>query len=106
MIAIISLEQSSRYPSRHSSGLKSLQVADIVPDNKVPPGDGLCQVGDNVSGVFSSIAGMALLKTICVEVQKAALSRGIIPQVFFSQNVDGFANDHVYSHFEGRLKCI
>lgn len=105
VVAITSVEQSSQNPSRHASGLKLMDVADIVLDNCVPPGDGLCEVNGRVTGAFSSIAGMTLINTLCVEAQKQALQSGVIPLVFSSQNVDGFDNDAIYEHFGKRLKC-
>ncbi|PQJ60764.1 hypothetical protein BTO10_15610 [Vibrio chagasii] len=106
VIAITSIEQSSKYPSRHSSGLKLMDIADVVIDNQVPPGDGLCNVNGKVTGAFSSIAGMMIMNMLVVESQKAALNQGSTPLIFSSQNVDGFDNDYVYQHFGSRLKSM
>ncbi|TDM54180.1 sugar isomerase domain-containing protein [Aliivibrio fischeri] len=106
VIAITSIEQSSQYPSRHESELKLMDIADIVLDNRVPSGDGLCEINNRVTGAFSSISGMALINTLCTEAQKLALDQGIEPLIFSSQNVDGFNNDDVYEHFKGRLKSM
>ncbi|MCG9787811.1 sugar isomerase domain-containing protein [Vibrio mediterranei] len=106
VIAITSVTQSSKYPSRHSSGLKLMDIADIVLDNQVPSGDGLCEINQRVTGAFSSISGMALVNTITTEAQKLALEKGVEPLIFSSQNVDGFNNDDVYAHFKGRLKSM
>ncbi|HCO85300.1 MAG TPA: hypothetical protein DIT95_17475, partial [Arenibacter sp.] len=43
-IAITSLEQSTRYASRHASGKKLYQIADLVIDNCVPSGDGVISI--------------------------------------------------------------
>lgn len=106
VIAITSVEQSSKYPSRHSSGLKLMDIADVVIDNQVPPGDGLCTVNGKVTGAFSSIAGMMIMNMLVVESQKEALKQGVTPLIFSSQNVDGFDNDYVYQHFGSRLKSM
>lgn len=106
VIAITSLEQSMAYPSLHYSGQKLLDVADIVLDNCVPSGDGLCQINGRVTGAFSTVAGVVLLNTIVVESQKQALAEHCTPLIFSSQNVDGFNNDDVYAHFKGRLKSM
>ena len=106
VIAITSIEQSSKYPSRHSSGLKLMDIADVVIDKQVPPGDGLCNVNGKVTGAFSSIAGMMIMNMLVVESQKAALKQGATPLIFSSQNVDGFDNDYVYQHFGSRLKSM
>jgi uncharacterized phosphosugar-binding protein len=44
VIAITSLEQSAMYPSRHPGGRKLMDIADLVLDNCVPPGDGLLHI--------------------------------------------------------------
>ncbi|MBD1558853.1 sugar isomerase domain-containing protein [Vibrio sp. S9_S30] len=106
VIAITSVEQSSHYDSRHDSGLKLMDIADVVIDNQVPPGDGLCTINGKVTGAFSSIAGMLIMNTLVVEAQKAALEQGVTPLIFSSQNVDGFDNDNVYQHFGSRLKSM
>jgi len=106
VIAITSVEQSSQNPSRHHSGQKLMDIADVVLDNCVPPGDGLCEVNQQVTGAFSTIAGCVLINTLVVESQKIALAQGVTPLIFASQNVDGFDNDAVYQHFRGRLKSM
>lgn len=106
VIAITSVEQSSKYPSRHSSGQKLMDIADIIIDNQVPPGDGLCHINGKVTGAFSSIAGMIIMNMLVVESQKEALKQGVTPLIFSSQNVDGFDNDYVYQHFGSRLKSM
>ena len=80
-------------------------IEDNILDNCVPTGDGLCEVNGRITGPFSSIAGMTLMNTICVEAQKRALDLGGQPLVFSSQNVDGFDNEAIYQHFGDRLKC-
>lgn len=106
VISITSVEQSSKYESRHDSKLKLMDIADIVIDNHVPSGDGLCQINGNITGAFSSIAGMVIMNTLVVEAQKKALELGTTPLIFSSQNVDGFNNDRVYDHFATRLKSM
>ena len=106
VIAITSVAQSAQNPSRHPSGQKLMELADLVLDNCVPPGDGLCEVNHRVTGAFSSISGMVLINTLVVEAQKLALAQGVTPLIFSSQNVDGFNNDDVYRHFQGRLKSM
>ncbi|MGR5143263.1 sugar isomerase domain-containing protein [Photobacterium sp. DNB23_23_1] len=106
VIAITSVEQSSAYPSLDQSGLKLMDIADIVLDNCVPCGDGLCLVNHHVTGAFSSISGIILMNTIITEAQKKAVSIGHTPLVFTSQNIDGYNNDDVYNHFRGRLKAM
>ena len=106
VIAITSIEQSTKYPSRHLSGKKLMDIADIVIDNQVPSGDGLCEINGKITGAISSMSGMCIINTLVVESQKYALEKGATPLIFSSQNVDGFDNDYVYKHFKGRLKSM
>ena len=106
VIAITSVAQSSQYPSRHHSGKKLMEIADIVIDNQVPSGDGLFEINGKVTGAISSLSGMCIINTLVVESQKYALEKGVTPLIFSSQNVDGFDNDYVYKHFKGRLKSM
>ncbi len=50
-----------------------MDIADIILDNRVPSGDGLCEINGRVTGAFSSLSGMALINTICTEAQKNRL---------------------------------
>jgi uncharacterized phosphosugar-binding protein len=70
----ITLEQSANYPSRHPSGKKLMDVADIVLDNRVPSGDGLIHIGGNLTGPVSSMAGIFLVNLLATEGMKKAAS--------------------------------
>ena len=104
VIVLTSLEQSQKYPSRHSSGKKLYEIGDYVLDNCVPSGDGLFEVDGITTGAASSIQGMALLNTIVFESLKKASSEGIKLPLFASQNVDGYNNDDLYERYNGRIK--
>ena len=105
VIAITSVEHSSQFESRHHSGKKLMDIADIVLDNCTPTGDGAIEINHRPTGGVSSISGMLLINILCTESQKLALAKGVTPLIFSSQNADGFNNDDVYRHFHGRLKC-
>ena len=108
VIAITSLEQSSASTSKHSSGKRLFEIADIVIDNCVPGGDTLLDFGNNIkSGAFSSIGGMVIMHTIFTEAYKSLLAEGFtdIP-LYVSQNVDGNSNDAVYERYNGRIKYM
>ncbi len=106
VIAITSLQQSRKYPSRHSSGKKLFEIADIVLDNHVPPGDGLMRIGGNLTGPVSSIAGMMLINLIATEGMKKAAASNVKLPVYHSQNIDGFSNDELYALFAHRIKHL
>ena len=104
VVAITSLKQSSAMTSRHPSGKRLFELADCVLDNCTPSGDGCLNINGYVTGAVSSIASMFLVNTITSEALKIVTAKGFKPYVFQSQNVDGFDNDAIYKHFEGRIK--
>ena len=104
VVALTNVAQSSVATSRHPSGKKLYELADAVIDNCVPEGDGMMNVDGLLTGPASSIVCMMLLNTIASEAIKLVVADGKRPYVFQSQNVDGYDNDALYAHFEGRVK--
>jgi uncharacterized phosphosugar-binding protein len=105
-IAITSLEQSKKYPSRHPSGKKLYEIADLVLDNCVPPGDGLLEIGGNLTGAASTLSGIFLINLIATEAMKIASARGVKLPIFHSQNIDGFSNEELYEKYASRIKLL
>ncbi|MCE2789018.1 MAG: SIS domain-containing protein [Saprospiraceae bacterium] len=106
VIAITSLTQSSKYPSRHSSGKKLMDVADLVIDNKVPSGDGILSIGGCQTGASSTISGVFIVNLLATEAMKIAAEKGARLPVYFSQNIDGFSNEELYDKYSGRVKHL
>lgn len=106
VLAITSMEQTQKYPSRHSSGLKLYEIADLVVDNGVPSGDGLMNIDGNLVGAISSLAGIFTVNLIATEGMKIAAERGIKLPVYYSQNIDGYSNESLYQKYEGRIKHL
>lgn len=104
VVALTSLEQSKKYPSRHSSSKKLYELGDIVLDNCVPSGDGLLEIGGIQTGAASTISGMTLLNTAVLEGMKIAVKNRVKLPVYSSQNIDGFSNDELYDKYRGRIK--
>lgn len=108
VIAVTSLEHSKGTTSRHSSGKKLYQLADVVVDNGCPKGDcvltleGLAQPVGPGSGVI----GMFILHAIMVQAIQNLLDRGIDPPVFMSGNIDGHEeiNQPLLDRYWGRIK--
>jgi uncharacterized phosphosugar-binding protein len=105
-IAITSLEQSKKYPSRHPSGKKLYEIADLVLDNCVPPGDGLLDIGGNLTGAASTLSGIFLINLIATEAMKIASAEGAKLPIFHSQNIDGFSNEELYEKYASRIKLL
>jgi uncharacterized phosphosugar-binding protein len=105
-IAITSLEQSKKYSSRHYSGKKLYQIADLVIDNCVPSGDGVISINDLLIGPASSVLGMIIVNIISTEAIKINLDRGVDVSVFQSQNIDEADNEALYQKYESRIKHL
>ncbi|MHA1616130.1 MAG: sugar isomerase domain-containing protein [Candidatus Njordarchaeales archaeon] len=91
VVAVTSIEFSSKFPSRHPSGKRLYEVADVVIDNHVPPGDALLEVEGIKTKVapVSTIINSAILHSIMVEAAKMLVEEGIEPPVWLSANVPG-----------------
>jgi uncharacterized phosphosugar-binding protein len=91
LVAITSLDYSSAVPSRHSSGKKVYELADLVLDNLSPRGDALLELPGLPQrvGSISGIAASAILQAIIVQVAENLLAQGFTPPVYMSGNLDG-----------------
>ena len=106
VIGLTSVEQSQKYPSRHPSGKKLFEIVDLVLDNKVPPGDGLLKIDGTLTGAISSIAGIFLVNLVATEAIKIAHQMGIKLPIYYSQNIDGYSNEELYSIYKNRIKHL
>ncbi len=91
VIALTSVTHSMAGESRHSSGKRLCEVADIVIDNHGCYGDACIsieEIGKTVSPT-STVVGAAILNAIEAECVDILVKQGIIPEVFSSSNVDG-----------------
>jgi uncharacterized phosphosugar-binding protein len=108
VIAITSLAHSQETSSRHSSGLKLYQIADVVIDNHCPKGDAMIRMpGLAVPvGAGSGVAGMFIMHTIIVQAVQELIDRGVQPPVFMSGNLDGADefNHQLLQRYQGRVK--
>jgi len=91
IIAVTALEASRNLESRHSSGLRLFEIADVVLDNKIPLGDSCL----DVEGVNAKVCGMStittavLVQAVTYRAAEIMVSRGYQPPVYKSQNIDG-----------------
>jgi uncharacterized phosphosugar-binding protein len=106
VIGITSVTQSAKYPSRHPSGKKLMDVVDLVIDNRVPSGDGILQIGGCQTGASSTISGVFIVNLLATEAMKIAASQGARLPVYFSQNIDGYSNEELYQKYDGRIKHL
>lgn len=108
VIVITSLAHSQGTTSRHSSGKKLYELADIVIDNHCVKGDAMIRMEGLPMpvGAGSGIAGLFILHTIIVQTIQTLLDRGIKPPVFMSGNLDGadLINIPLRDRYKGRVK--
>jgi uncharacterized phosphosugar-binding protein len=108
VIAITSLAHSQGTNSRHSSGKKLYELADIAIDNHCIKGDAMIRMEGLPMpvGAGSGIAGLFILHSIIVQSIQTLLDRGIQPPVFMSGNLDGadLVNRPLRERYKGRVK--
>ena len=107
VIAITALAHSKAVDSRHSSGKKLYELADIVINTHGIPGDaGLNLPGSTFkSGATSTLVGVSIVQAITVQAAALLAERGIDPPVFISANLpEGDAhNKTMVSRYQSRL---
>jgi len=91
LIAVTSLEHSQRATSRHPSGKKLYELADVVIDNCGPFGDALLEMpgGRGKACSISSVSGALIGQMITAETVGNLIARGIEPPIFLSANIPG-----------------
>lgn len=91
VVAVGSLAQSRSSASRHSSGKRLFEVADLAIDNLVPPGDASLQLRPDAPkvGPLSTVVGAAILQSVVVAAVRFLLEDGIEPPIWVSSNVPG-----------------
>lgn len=108
VIAITSLAHSQGTTSRHSSGKKLYELADVVIDNHCVKGDAMIRMEGLPMpvGAGSGVAGLFILHSIIVQTIQTLLDRGIQPPVFMSGNLDGAdrVNIPLRDRYKGRVK--
>jgi uncharacterized phosphosugar-binding protein len=108
VIAVTAVDFSRSVSSRHSSGKRLFEVADVVLDTCGAAGDAAVSVpgaGTDV-GPTSTVVGAALLQATMVEAVAELVRRGVEPPVLRSQNVDGAADHNLAlrARYRGRIR--
>lgn len=114
VIAISSLEHSRSTISRHSSGKKLTEVADVVIDNCTPAGDAVIKLEGlkyNVSST-STIGAVAVVNALKARTAELMLARGVQPVVLTSPHFADHPQEaeeqlqRVYREFKRRKRNI
>ena len=110
VVAVTSVSASSKLSSKHKSGKRLFEIADVVIDNQVPDGDASITLPglDTAICGMSSITTAVALQAVVLEAAKILLARGETPPFFKSQNIDGGAeyNEALLEKYFDRLYHI
>jgi uncharacterized phosphosugar-binding protein len=106
LIVITSMAHTSRVTSRHPSGRRLFELADVVLDNGAPYGDAVLGTDGISVCAISSITAALLAQMIVAEVVRAMLDAGETPPVYLSANVpEGDAhNTELEARYAGRIR--
>ena len=108
VIAMTSMKHSSSCTSRHSSGKKMYEIADVTIDNCAEKGDAAFPIEglDTCIGPTSDAIGIAIAQALICEVVDKLVKAGVEPPVFKSSNVDGgdAHNNRMFATYYGYWK--
>lgn len=110
VIALTSLAHSQSVTSRHPSGKRLFEIADIVVDNCCEPGDAIVEVKGvrGKVGATSSVACTFIINSILVQATEDLTKMGVTPPVLISMNLDGSDeyNEALYAKYKGRIRGL
>ncbi len=110
VIAITSLRHAQTVSSRHASGKRLFEVADLVIDNCGEAGDGAVAFPGLVEkvGPTSLLAGAFILNSIVCGVVERFVTKGLTPPVYLSANLPGGDehNRRLEAKYRGRIKLL
>lgn len=108
VVALTSMKHTRDCASRHSSGKKICDIADVTIDNRAEKGDcGMKLEGlDTLVGPVSDGTGIAIAQALVNRVIELLLEAGMEPPVFTSSNLDGGdqKNAALYEKYYGYWK--
>lgn len=110
VIVLTNLEHTYSGESRHKSGKRLCEIADIVLDNCGCVGDACISV-DGVEGTIcptSTVAGAMILNAVVAEAVDICAKGGFSPEHFASANIDGGdeINDRLIKKYKKEIKHL
>ncbi len=110
VVALTSLRHSQGVPSRHASGKRLFEIADIVLDNCGEPGDAAVRYEgfQGPVGPTSLLAGAYIINSLTCRVVELFLAQGLTPPVYLSANVPGGDehNRELEARYRGRISGL
>lgn len=90
VIAVTSVEYSSAVESKHSSGKRLFECADIILDNCTPAAEAMMEIeGLNVRfAAASGLSAAVLMWSVCAHAVEKLLGMGITPSILKSENFE------------------
>lgn len=107
LVAITSVQHSTQVATRHESGKRLADLADVTLDNGAPFGDTLLELPDGTSaGAVSSLSAGLLVQMVVADTVRLLLDAGTTPPVYVSNNVPGGheRNLALEARYEGRIR--
>ena len=109
LIAVTSLEHTNAVTTKHPSGKRLSDIADVVIDNLAPFGDTTLTVGDGIGvGAVSSLTAAFIAQLLTIQVAQRVLEVGETPPVYISANIPG-GDEHngaLEDRYRGRLRRL
>ncbi len=107
LIGVTSLIQTAGVESRHPSGTKLIDHADVVLDNGAPYGDAVLDLpGGGTVCAVSSITAALVAQMLGAEIVRRLVDAGETPPVYLSTNVPG-GDEHNHAleqRYAGRIR--
>ncbi|YCK38518.1 sugar isomerase domain-containing protein [Actinomadura sp. ATCC 39365] len=106
LVAITSLAHSTAITSRHPSGERLFELADIVIDNLAPYGDAVLPTEHGPVCGISSITSALIVQLMVAEAIGRLQADGTVPPVYLSANIPGSDahNDALVARYAGRIR--
>jgi len=107
VIAVTSLEHTNAVETKHPSGMRLSEIAEIVIDNRAPYGDTTLEVsGGGGVGAVSSITAAYIAQLLTIETVQCLVRAGKKPPIYVSANIPG-GDEHntaLVGQYTGRLR--
>ncbi|MGW4471281.1 sugar isomerase domain-containing protein [Nonomuraea sp. NPDC004354] len=106
LIAITSLAHTTAITSRHPSGERLFELADVVIDNLAPYGDAVLEAEHGPVCGISSITSATAVQLMVAEAIGLIGAAGTVPPTYLSANIPGADahNDALAARYAGRIR--
>jgi uncharacterized phosphosugar-binding protein len=107
-VAVTSLAHSLSVTPKNLEGARLFEIADIVIDNHIPPGDALMEIGSARVAPASTAIGATILNSIVTEVAWLFAQKGKDPPVFISANIEdgNLQNSELIRRYKRRIPIL